>query len=253
MAERNLMDLLHEIFTPLPRQAPAAPEHTRRALAAFTNLPPAPRILDLGCGQGHSALELARATGGTVLAVDVHPPFLDALRRKAEALGLADRVTALQADMTSLELPTQSADLVWSEGAIFLMGLERGLRAWREYLVPGGGLAFTDVVRLVPELPAEAAAFWQKEYPALRDVEGNLAAVRQAGYEVLDHFTLPDAAWWDEYYIPLEARLPAFREKYAGDPQALEFIETVQAEIDMRRKYGDSYGYEFIMGIKTDA
>jgi hypothetical protein len=44
---------------------------------------------------------------------------------------------------------------------------------------------------------------------------------RTCGYEPLGNFTLPDLAWWEHYYTPLEARLPRLYEKYAGDGDSL--------------------------------
>ncbi len=55
--------------------------------------------------------------------------------------------------------------------------------------------------------------------------------------------TVPDAAWWDDYYTPLEARLPALRGRYANDPAALAVVESTAREIAMRRRYPQSYGY----------
>ncbi len=31
--------------------------------------------------------------------------------------------------------------------------------------------------------------------------------IRACDYEVLGHFTLPESAWWEPYYQPLEERL----------------------------------------------
>ena len=59
---------------------------------------------------------------------------------------------------------------------------------------------------------------------------------------------LPDTAWWDDYYAPLADKLPMLRQKYRDDDEALGVVEMTQREIEMRRKFGDSYGYEFFVG-----
>lgn len=59
-----------ELHAGLARQGPGADAHTRRAFALVGDLPPAPVIVDVGCGPGMQTLELARLTRSTVHAVD---------------------------------------------------------------------------------------------------------------------------------------------------------------------------------------
>ena len=69
----------------------------------------------------------------------------------------------------------------------------------------------------------------------------------EAGYQLLGHFTLSDAAWWDDYYTPLKAKLPALRERYRDDEEALALVRMTETEISMREQYGSSHGYEFFI------
>lgn len=64
-------------------------------------------------------------------------------------------------------------------------------------------------------------------------------------------FTLPDSAWWNDYYTPLEAKLPSLKHKHLGDEEALGVIAITDAEIDMRRRFGLSYGYHFFISRKV--
>jgi methylase of polypeptide subunit release factors len=66
----------------LPREGPGDDASTECALRLLQHLPPRPRILDIGSGPGAQTLVLARATGGTVTAIDVHQPFLDESMRR---------------------------------------------------------------------------------------------------------------------------------------------------------------------------
>jgi len=78
-------------------------------------------------------------------------------------------------------------------------------------------------------------------------VDANLSLIKSCGFEVIGHFTLPESAWWEQYYHPLEDRLRSFRERYAADREKLDFLESVQMEIDLFRKYSIYYGYEFFL------
>jgi len=210
----------------------------------LSEVPVHPHILDVGCGPGMQTIELAKLSAGTIMAVDTHEPFLEELERRAQQAGVSDQVTAKKASMYSLPFAEGSFDLIWSEGAIYIMGFERGLREWRPLLKPHGAIVVSELTWLQGNPPAEIAAFWAKNYPAMQDNEGNLALVHQAGYEVVGHFTLPEAGWW-EYYLPLEARIAALREKYKDDEEKLEHLATAQLEIDLYRKYSAYYGYVF--------
>jgi len=236
-----------EVQRGLPRQGPGNEAATRKALSLCAGLPERPVVLDIGCGPGMQTLVLARTVGGEVTAVDVVEEYLDALRERAVRAGLRDRIRIERADMARLPYAEDSIDLLWSEGAAYIMGFERALSAWRRLLRPGGYLAVTELTWLVADPPREVADFFAAEYPAMTDVASNRASIREAGYEPIGHFTLPDAAWWDDYYTPLEAKLPTLRARYAGDDAALAVVAGSEREIEMRRRFRDAYGYVFFV------
>jgi ubiquinone/menaquinone biosynthesis C-methylase UbiE len=238
-----------EIHADLPRQGAGSDAATEQALAMCTELPARPRILDVGCGPGRQSVVLARVSGGHVTAVDRHQPFLEQLRETAMAEGLSDRITGVQADMRALPFEPSSFDLVWSEGAAFVMGVAAALASWRRLLRPAGYLAYSEIVWTGEERPAAVVDFLAG-YPAMTDVEGNTALIAAAAYDLVGHFPVPHSAWWDEYYTPLEARLPALRERYRAEADSLAVIESTAQEIDLRRHYRTSYDYQFFVTLK---
>ena len=54
------MEYFFELFGDLPRQGPGCGEATLRALELLKDLPPQPKVLDIGCGSGMQTLILAR-------------------------------------------------------------------------------------------------------------------------------------------------------------------------------------------------
>ncbi len=246
----RLFEIFLDVQRGLPRQGPGAEECTLKALSFCRDLPPRPAVLDIGCGPGMQTVALAKCLDGQITAVDIHPEYLAELKPRAKAAGLAERIEILAGDMNALPFPPASFDLVWSEGAAYVMGFDRALTAWHGLIRPGGYIAVSELVWLQADPPAEVAAFFAEEYPAMTDVDTALATVRSSGYEVAGHFTLPDSAWWTHYYLPLEAKLPNLAERYAGDDAALAIIESTRREIDVRRRFPDCYGYEFIVGRK---
>lgn len=241
------MEVFFDVQRGLPRQGPGSDDCTCRALAYCRDLPAAAAVLDIGCGPGRQTMALAEAVKRPITAVDFYQEYLDELTARAAAAGLGDRITALRADMADLPFPPQSFDLVWSEGAAYIMGVENALRSWKAFLKPGGYIAFSELLWLEDNPPSEVADFFREAYPAMDDIESNAALVEANGYRLEGHFTLSDSAWWDDYYTPLEAKLPALREKYRNDEEALGVIRMTADEIEMRRRFATSYGYEFFV------
>lgn len=67
MDQMQALFLLHE---GLAQCGPGSDAETMRAVQLLPPLPPAPRIVDLGCGTGRQSLVLARALG-PLEAVDI--------------------------------------------------------------------------------------------------------------------------------------------------------------------------------------
>lgn len=232
------------LYSDLPRLGPGSDACTLEALRRLP-LPPSPRVLDLGSGTGRQTLVLAEALYTRVTAVDLHRPYLERLEREARERGLSALIETRQADMGVLDIPPASVDLLWSEGAIYHLGFGPGLRRWRSMLVPRGLAAVTECTWLTDTRPPEVARFWAEAYPTMGTVAENRAAAEAEGYEVLDTFALPASAWWDDYYTPLLQRMERLRP--TADPALREVIAAAEQEIDLYRRYGDSYGYVFYL------
>jgi ubiquinone/menaquinone biosynthesis C-methylase UbiE len=239
------MNIFFELHRDIPREGPGDNASTRKAFSMLTGLPARPRLLDVGCGPGKQTIELARISSGNILAIDTHQPFLDVLTEKAEKEGLTGNITCLNKSMLELNFESGSFDVIWSEGAIYIIGFEKGLREWQPFLKKGGYLAASELSWLKPDPPAEIKAFWDEGYPGMKAQEENLEIVREAGYRLVGHFVLPESSWWDEYYTPLEKRIPILSEKYRDDEEAMALLRGSQQESDLYRKYSDWYGYVF--------
>lgn len=240
----NPRDIFFEIHCDLPREAPGDETSTRRAYAMMRGMPAQPHILDIACGPGTQTLHLAKCSDGIITAIDTHVPFLEVLRKRAEQTGLSDRITPLNQSMFALDF-AEPFDVIWSEGAIYIIGFEEGLNAWRKWLKPGGYLAVTEVSWLRSDPPNEILTFWQSAYPGIQSVDGNLSRIERQGYTLAGHFTLPESAWWEPYYLPMQTRLKQLREKYAQEPDALSILDSEEQEIGLYRRYSSWYGYEF--------
>jgi SAM-dependent methyltransferase len=154
--------------------------------------------------------------------------------------------------MDALPFEEGTFDLIWAEGTIYIMGFAEGLRDWRRFLKPEGAVAVTELSWLVDSPPEEVRSFFQVAYPAMRSVAESTDIITKAGYSVIAVFLLPESAWWDGYYAPMERRISELRDRYASEPAILEALREEQKEIDLYRRHSNTYGYVFFIMRKDD-
>lgn len=253
MSTDTFWKCFYELYEAIPRQGPGDRQSTERALHLIPPLKPGQRILDIGCGTGAQTIDLARATEQVqIVAIDNHAPFVARTRTRAEALGLADRITAMVGDMNDLRDPDGSFDVIWCEGSIFIIGFAKGLVTWRRLLAPGGHLAVSELCWLRDDHPPEVEAFFAAEGADIGDLDARRKTIVESGYRLVGDFVLPAVGWWDNYYAPLEAELERFRVRHAGDEEALAVAARSQHELELYRRWPDHFGYGFFVMQRDD-
>jgi SAM-dependent methyltransferase len=216
------------------------------------HLPHNPSILDVGCGAGLQTIEIARLSDGYVTALDSYQIFLDLLNQRVRAADLSRKVRIQQGSMFELPYGPATFDVIWSEGAIYIIGLEKGLQTWRPFLKQGGYLVASHISWLASDVPEEPRRFWEEDYPAITTVTENIDTFERAGYTINGHLELPESAWWDDYYLPIEQRLIDLRNKYQDSAAVKASVENMQREIDLYRRYSAYYGYVFYIARRKD-
>ena len=104
---------------------------------------PGERVIDVGCGCGATALDLATKVGstGSVVGVDVSTPMLRRARERTQAAGVTN-LEFIQAD-ASAHAFINDADLIFSRtGVMFFSDPVAAFANLRRALRPGGRLAF---------------------------------------------------------------------------------------------------------------
>jgi SAM-dependent methyltransferase len=155
-----------EVREPLERQLAPLGRHALAALAPR----PGESVLDIGCGGGETALELARAVApdGRVVGIDLSAAVLAFARRTAKG---CEQVRFIQADAQLFPFELASLDAAFSRfGVMFFADPTAAFINIRRGLRPNGRLAFV-CWRALEEnpldlLPLEAAAAHLPPQPA---------------------------------------------------------------------------------------
>lgn len=137
-----------------------------------------PRVLDVGGGSGVLAVPLA-AEGCAVTVVEPNPNALATLSRRAEDAGVADRITALQADSDALGqvVPAGEADLVLAHGLLEVVDDPKiTVAAMVGALAPGGAVSVLVANRTAALLHRAVAGRLAEASRLADDPDGRLPA-----------------------------------------------------------------------------
>lgn len=244
-------NMICDFFSNMERQGPGSPEATLKALSFIEGLTDGSKIADIGCGTGGQTMVLANQTPCHITGLDLFPAFIDIFNRNAKLSGLQERVKGVVGSMDDLPFSEEELDLIWSEGAIYNIGFERGLAEWRRYLKTGGYIAVTEASWFTDKRPAEIHDFWVDAYPEIDTLSNQVAKVYKAGYLPVATFILPENCWTEHYFAQKIEAGKTFLEKYAGNKAAEGFAELQRHEEVLYSKYKDFYGYVFFIAKKV--
>ena len=246
------LKLICDFFSNMERQGPGSPEVTLKALSFIDGLTDKSLIADIGCGTGGQTMVLARQLQGQITGLDLFPDFIDIFNRNAKHLGLQNRVKGIVGSMDNLPFQSEELDLIWSEGAIYNIGFERGLNEWRKYLKKGGYIAVSESSWFTDERPTEIHDFWVDAYPEIDTIPNKVAQIHRAGYLPVAAFVLPETCWTEHYFAPLAKARELFAAKYPGDSTAEGLMAFQRYEEELYRKYSEFYGYVFFIARKPN-
>jgi len=243
-------NLICEFFSSFERQGPGSPEVTIKALSFIDNLSEKSQIADLGCGTGGQTMVLAKNAPGKITGIDLFPLFIDLFNKNAAVHGLEHRVKGITGSMDNLPFYEEQLDLIWSEGAIYNIGFERGLKEWRKFIKKGGYIAVSEATWFTANRPAEVKKFWLESYPEIDTMHVKLEQMQKAGYIPVAAFNLPENCWTKHFYDQQVKACEIFLEKYKGNKTAEDFIESERYEADLYYRFKEYYGYTFYIGRK---
>lgn len=225
------MNELVELFRRLDRLGPGSVESLRWAVS-LAQTPADATVLDAGCGTGADLPALLTVVPhGKLVAIDTAEAFVALVQK---------RFTKVQAEVANMLAPPGGPfDLIWSAGAVYNVGVEAALAAWRDQLKPGGRVAFSELSWRTDTPPPEAQRYFEQDGASPVEARILEARVEAAGWRVLGARWLGPAGW-SSYYAPLEAAIDALAEE-------TPLVKQLRHEISLWRTHGMSYGYRIIV------
>jgi ubiquinone/menaquinone biosynthesis C-methylase UbiE len=236
--------LLVDLHKRAKRQGPGGGAETRKAIDLAMLDPSAPlKVADIGCGTGASTIQLARLLNAKITAIDFLPDFIEVLKGNAENEGLINKINPLVCSMENLQFDDEEYDVIWSEGAIYNIGFEKGINDWRRFLKPGGLLVVSEITWTTSDRPFEIQKYWQAEYPEIDTASSKINILERSGYSPVAYFVLPERCWLENYYRPMQNSFAEFLARHSYSEKAQTIVEAENKEIALYEKYREYYSY----------
>ena len=210
------------------------------------------KIADIGCGTGASTLLLARLLKARITAVDFLQDFLEVLERRAENMGLSEKISTLCCSMDNLPFGDEEYDVIWSEGAIYNIGFEKGVRSWNRYLKAGGLLVVSEITWITASRPSELQKHWDDGYPEIDVASSKIDVLEKSGYSPIGFFVLPERCWLENYYRPMQNSFKDFLNRNGNSEEARAIVAAEKREIELYEEYKSHYSYGVYIARKLD-
>jgi SAM-dependent methyltransferase len=140
---------------------------TTEEILQRADIQPDYRVLDVGCGVGTTAIEVASHFGAHVTAVDISPLMLDRARANVQRAGLADKVIVEHGDITDLHYPDNTFDRVIAEAVTMFVDRSRAASELVRVCRHGGQVLATEFLWRKPPTPEARQIFLSEVCPGL--------------------------------------------------------------------------------------
>ncbi len=211
------------------------------ALGAALRLESGTRILDLGSGSGEMLCTWARDYGIIGVGVDMSPLFTEQAKRRAEELGVSDRVTFIHNDAAGF-VADEKVGVAACVGATWIGGGVAGtIELLAQSLRPGGIILIGEPywLRMPPteEVASRCGATCIADFLSLPD---QVASFGNLGYDVVE-MVLANQDGWDRYEAAKWLTMRRWLDAHPDDDLAEEVRDKLTTEPHRHVTYTREY------------
>lgn len=239
------MTFNEDFFDKEPRQTPGSNESTLKVLNMIPSLPPCPHILDAGCGIGLQTITIAKKLDCKIIALDDNEHSLFKLNISAVRENVDHKISTIYKPVTCMSFAADTFDLIWAEGSIMFVGIEKALKTWLPMLKENGYIAYSQPGWLTENPPEEIYTYWKNEYPDIKTTSEMITLIETSGYRYINSFALPHADWKDGYYDILQENIDKYESLPDISPELKDILQGSQKEIQMYNKFASFYSFIF--------
>jgi SAM-dependent methyltransferase len=210
-------------------------------LGAALRLEPGARVLDLASGSGEMLCTWARDHGVTGTGIDMSQLFTAQATRRAEELGVADRVTFIHGDAAGY-VSDEKASVAACVGATWIAGGVAGTIALLARSLRTGGIILIGEPywRQVPPTEDVAKACLAHSTSDFLVLPGLLASFGHVGYDVVE-MVLADRDDWDRYEAAKWLTMRRWLDANPGDELANDVRARLTADPERHAAYTREY------------
>ncbi|NEO61727.1 MAG: methyltransferase domain-containing protein [Moorea sp. SIO4G2] len=172
----------------------AACDRLNQYMLSQSNIDAKGRTLDVGCGNGNTAIYIAQETNCAVVGLDISNTHIQTAEIKAQDFPSL-RLQFKQGSATNLPFEDESFSHVWSQGTLLhISERETALQEIYRVLKPGGIFVFGDLVVNVSEISEDTSKYvYQRLHVTdLFSLQNYETALIQIGFEI---FQAQDLSW----------------------------------------------------------
>ena len=227
--------------------SPAGKEYTFTA-ARVAGINPSSRILDMGCGYGEAACNLATEFRCRITACDSSSDNIEIARTSAVEHNVSHLITFEEIDLLSADFSEEPFELALAEGGVFsYINRRKGLTLAGKWLVPRGWLAFSDLIIISESVPDEIRAIYDDASYHYETEHSYRELIAAADMEVQCMALVPPSGW-DNYYAHMARRLEDSRGFFADRRIKLAFHREI--DVFYRLEASKYIGYLFCIARK---
>ena len=209
------------------------------------------KALDVGCGVGTTAIQMARRFGAAVTAIDISPIMLERARRNVQRVGLGREIEVDQGDILALRFADSTFDRVIAEAVTMFVDRQRAAKELVRVCRPGGMVLATEFFWRQPPTEEAREIFLGQVCPGMQldKLDGWVRIYKDAGLSAIEVRSGPFEMMTPRGFIQDEGFINAFACMFRGFSR-VAYLRKMAWLMPRIRRAVPYLGYILVGGLK---